>query len=65
MEHIKISRLEVMIPMLDEVYVQGKDGVKNIHDDGDGFSVIYDDYSVRYFTNSVPIKIDWKLRGSK
>ena len=62
MEHIEITRLEVMIPVLEEVYIQGKDGVRSIYNDGDGFSVIYDDYSVRYFNNSVPIKIDWKAK---
>ena len=62
MEHIKITRLEVMTPLSEEVYIQGKDGVKSIYNDGDGFSVIYDDYSVRFFTNSVPLKIDWKVK---
>lgn len=49
-----------MIPVLEEVYIQGEDGVKSIYNDDDGFSVIYDDYSVRFFTNAVPLKIDWK-----
>ena len=62
MEHIKITRLEVMIPVLEKVYIQGKDGVKSIYNDGDGFSIIYDDYSVRFFTNAVPLKIDWKAK---
>ena len=60
MKYTEITRLEVMIPVLEEVYIQGEDGVKSIYNDGDGFSVIYDDYTVRFFTNSVPLKIDWK-----
>ena len=62
MHHLKIISLEVMIQGFEEVYVQGIDGVKSIYNDGDGFSVIYDDYSVRHFTNSVPLKIDWKTK---
>ena len=62
MEHVEITRLEVMMPVLEEVYIQGKDGVKSIYNDDDGFSVIYDDYTVRFFTNSVPLKIDWKAK---
>lgn len=60
MEHIEITRLEVMTPLWEEVYIRGKDGVKSIYNDDDGFSVIFDDYSVRYFTNAVALKIDWK-----
>lgn len=60
MEHIEITRLAVMTPFSKEVYIQGKDGVKSIYNDDDGFSVIFNDYSVRFFNNAVPLKIDWK-----
>ena len=59
---VVITCLEVMLPESAERYVQGQRGVKSIYNDGDGFSVIFDDYTVRFFNNAVPLRVDWRMK---
>lgn len=60
-----ITRLEIMLPESLELYVKGVNGVKSIYDDDDGFSVIFDNNTVRFFNNAVPLKIDWEIRSGQ
>ena len=61
MSAVVITRLEVMGSTIPEVYVKGIYGVKSIYNDGDGFSVIFNDSTVRFFNNAVPLKVDWEV----
>ncbi|WP_411842195.1 hypothetical protein [Salinicoccus sp. HZC-1] len=61
MSRTVITRLEIMLPESLELYLKGTNGVKSIYDDGDGFSIIFEDDTVRFFNNAVPLKVDWEM----
>lgn len=65
MSYTKITRLKVMLPESLEVYECGKNNVRKIMNDGDGFSVLLEDRQVRFFNNAVPLKIDWEWRSEQ